>query len=166
MNHSPNGPRSSRPSDAPATDKDLLDSAIPIDTGEDDEGDADWDEQDLAAFEAVEFETASVGLTGAGGGDAGEAGPRVAASSYIRAFGPSRRHAEHWKRTPNATGQGAIHVKTFVAKLRPDGMEFLDQQINEWLDDHPEYEVKFVTTATGQLMSKNPEPALILNVWV
>ena len=75
-------------------------------------------------------------------------------------------HAEHWKRTPNATGQGAIHVKTFVAKLRPDAMEYLDQQINEWLDDNPEYEVKFVTTSTGTFMSKNPEPALVLNVWV
>jgi len=67
---------------------------------------------------------------------------------------------------PNKTGHGAIHVKTFVAKLRLDSIEHMDQQINEWLDAHPDYEVKFCTMSTGELKDKLTEPALFLCVWV
>jgi len=86
--------------------------------------------------------------------------------SKIRTIDHHPRHQDSWARTPNITGQGAIHVKTFVAKLRPDAIEYLDHQINEWLDSNPEYEVKFVTTNVGELMSKMKEPALFVNVWV
>ena len=86
--------------------------------------------------------------------------------AQIQAFGTRSRHDESWSRTPNVTGQGAIHVKTFHAKLREDALAFLDQQVNEWLDSHPEYEVKFVTTTIGELKGKLVEPALFLNVWV
>ncbi len=93
--------------------------------------------------------------------------PRPEHESKIRAFQSDRqRHQDQWTRTPNITGHGAIHVKTFVAKLRPDAIEHLDHQINEWLDSNPEYEVKFVTTNVGELMAKMKEPALIVNVWV
>jgi hypothetical protein len=85
----------------------------------------------------------------------------------IQTFGKQKRHDEKWDRTPNTTGTGAIHVKTFHAKLREDALEYMDQQINEWLDAHPEYEVKFVTTSIGELKSKSmTEQALFMNVWV
>ena len=89
-------------------------------------------------------------------------------SSMIHVFGESNRkpHAEHWTRTPNATGTGAIHVKTFVAKLRHDAITHLDEQVNESLDNHPEYEVKFVTTTVGKLVGKISEDAIFMNVWV
>jgi len=86
--------------------------------------------------------------------------------SQIRAFDRGKSHGDHWDRTPNVTGQGAIHVKTFCAKLRPDALEYMDQQINEWLDAHPEYEVKMTTSSIGELHGKTNEPALVLNVWV
>jgi hypothetical protein len=75
-------------------------------------------------------------------------------------------HEENWSRKPNATGTGAIHVKSFHCKLTGDSLEFLDMQINEWLDSHPEYEVKMVTTSVGEWTAKSREPALIVNVWV
>jgi len=87
-------------------------------------------------------------------------------SSKIHSFGKQTRHEDHWSRTPNTTGTGAIHVKTFCAKLRLDAIEYLDQQVNEWLDSHPQYEVKFVTTTVGDLMGKMKEQALFMNVWV
>ena len=90
----------------------------------------------------------------------------VGSSSRIHAFGRQKRHEDEWSRTPNTTGTGAIHVKTFVAKLRLDAIEYLDRQVNEWLDAHPQYEVKFVTTAVGDLMGKMKEQALFVNVWV
>jgi hypothetical protein len=76
------------------------------------------------------------------------------------------RHEDSWERTPNANGTGAIHVKSFHCKLTGDSLEFLDQQINEWLDAHPQYEVKSVTSSIGTWTGKSKEPNLIVNVWV
>lgn len=78
----------------------------------------------------------------------------------------SGRHEDNWNRTPNSTGSGAIHVKSFHCKLTGDSLDFLDQQINEWLDAHPQYEVKLVTTSIGTWTGKLKEPNLIVNVWV
>ncbi|MEE9212202.1 MAG: hypothetical protein V3U29_06075 [Phycisphaeraceae bacterium] len=84
----------------------------------------------------------------------------------IRAFETKKALDEVWKRQPVVNGTGACHVRTFIAKLRLDAVEHLDQQVNEWLDAHPEYEVKFVSTSIGTLFAKTPEPALFMNVWV
>ncbi len=87
--------------------------------------------------------------------------------SMIQMFGGERvPHETNWARKTNLTGKGATHVKTFFCKLRPDAIENLDQQVNEWLDKHTEYEVKFVTTTVGKLIGKNIEEALFMNVWV
>ncbi len=90
----------------------------------------------------------------------------VVGSSKIRTFGKERRHEDEWSRTPNATGKGAIHVKTFHAKLTDDALRYMDQTINEWLDAHPQYEVKFVNSSVGVLTGKLKEPHLICQVWV
>jgi len=98
----------------------------------------------------------------------GEGDPDGGASK-IRTFEQrlgSGRHEDKWSRTPNSTGTGAIHVKSFHCRLTGDSLEFLDQQINEWLDEHPQYEVKMVTTGMGTWSGKLKEPNLIVNVWV
>jgi hypothetical protein len=41
----------------------------------------------------------------------------------------------------------------------------MDDKINEWLDGHPEIEIKNVTSTVGLYDGKIKEPALILNVW-
>lgn len=90
-------------------------------------------------------------------------------ASKIRMFDQklgAGRHEDSWKRTPNINGTGAIHVKSFHCKLTGDSLDFLDQQINEWLDAHPQYEVKMVTTSIGEWTGKLKEPNLIVNVWV
>lgn len=107
----------------------------------------------------------------AGGQSANQPGSQAAsqAASKIRAFDQglgNRRHEDNWNRSPNVTGTGAIHVKSFHCKLTGDSLDFLDEQINEWLDAHPQYEVKFVTTSVGEWTGKAKEPNLIVNVWV
>ena len=89
-----------------------------------------------------------------------------APKAAIRTFNTRVRQEEHWHRKPNTTGQGAVHLKTFVCKLRQDAVDNLDVQVNEWLEAHPEFEVKFVTATTGNLTGKLTEPALFLNIWV
>jgi hypothetical protein len=84
----------------------------------------------------------------------------------ITAFGKDTRHEDEWSRTPNTTGCGAIHVKTFHSKLTDDALKYMDQTINEWLDAHPQYEVKFVNSTVGTLTGKLKEPHLICQIWV
>ena len=84
----------------------------------------------------------------------------------IRAFEGAKRHEEQWQRTPNTTGSGAIHVRTFHSKITDDALKYMDQVINEWLDAHPQYEVKFVNSTVGILTAKLKEPTLICQVWV
>ena len=89
----------------------------------------------------------------------------------IQAFeskvGGLRRHEDSWKRTPNTNNSGAIHCKTFHCKLSDDALGFLDQQVNEWLDAHPQYEVKFSTSCVGEFQGKmGREFHMILQVWV
>ena len=83
-----------------------------------------------------------------------------------RLAGGGPKHEDNWTRSPNVTGTGAIHVKSFHCKLTGESLEFLDKQINEWLDAHPQYEVKFASATVGEWMGKLKEPNLILQLWV
>ena len=85
----------------------------------------------------------------------------------ITTFGSSIKDSveEHWRHAPSATG-GASHMKTFVTKMRLDAIDYLDEQVNEWLDEHPDYRVKFASTSVGEMKGKTTENALIMTVWV
>jgi len=115
----------------------------------------------------------SIDASSASASDQGSAAvPVVEADDFemmrpkIVALGSDRKHEEEWRRTPNTTGQGAIHVRTFHAKLTDDALVYMDRAINEWLDAHPQYEVKFVNASIGILTGKIKEPHLICQVWV
>lgn len=137
-----------RVSGKPKTDEELLAEAIPIEEVEDAEPVEKPAAKSGAGIELVTAEEAA------------------SSGRKIHRFGDQVRHEEKWNRTPNSPGTGAIHVKTFVSKLRLDAIEHMDQQINEWLDAHPQYEVKMVSSSIGVLVGKINEPALFLNVWV
>lgn len=106
-----------------------------------------------------------LGANGAGGGGAGgeESKPKI--QMFSQGLG-SKRAGETWKRKANLTGTGATHVKSFHCKLNEESMQFMDQQINDWLDNHPEYEVKMVSSSVGDWQGKIKEPSLIISVWV
>jgi len=91
--------------------------------------------------------TAAVKITSFGGGHAAQ----VATDKY--------------KRKLNANGSGATRVRTFHARLSDEGLAFMDERINQWCDEHPDMEIKFVTSNIGLYEGKIKEPALILNVW-
>lgn len=157
-------------------DEELLARAIPIDSLEGESnpagqtGPAGQAEQPEGDAEASSARSSAASSEAGGpeqiefdaGDDTGEQQP-----SRIRAMEGGGGHRQKpWKRQPNVSGQGATHVRTFVAKLRYEAIEHLDEQINDWLDAHPECEVKFVTTAVGPLTGKLKEDALFVNVWV
>jgi len=107
---------------------------------------------------------------GPGGSVAGVAAAKPGDSvsgRRIIAFGVGEqsRLQENFKRQPVRTGTGACRVKSFHGKYSDEGLRFLDNAINHWLDEHPEVEVKFVTPTVMTFEGKTREPALVLNVW-
>ena len=56
-------------------------------------------------------------------------------------------------------------VKTFFAKLHPGAMDFLDEQITNWLRDNPGVVIKRTNTTTGDVQAKKTEPNIIITVW-
>jgi hypothetical protein len=84
----------------------------------------------------------------------------------IKAFGEdgSKKHHD-WKRKATATGQGACRMRSFHGKYSDQGLQYLDDAVNEWLDANPDVEVKFVTSTVGVFEGKIREPALVLNLW-
>jgi hypothetical protein len=88
-------------------------------------------------------------------------------ASKIRAFTVAGAHvtSHQFKRQPNLTGHGVTRVRTFHGRLSDEGMAFMDDKINEWIDDHPDVEVKFVTTCIGVFEGKIRDQALVVNVW-
>jgi len=74
--------------------------------------------------------------------------------------------AQHsYKRPTHYNKTGAVRMRTFHCRLSEQGVEYLDQIINDWLESHPDIEVKFVTSTIGMWDGKLKEPTLILNVW-
>jgi hypothetical protein len=84
----------------------------------------------------------------------------------IQAFGVKEMATDReFKRAANLTGNGAVHVKTFHGHLSDDGTRRLDDKINDWLEAHPNVEVKFATTTIGIWDGKTKDQAMIINVW-
>jgi len=132
----------SKPSDA-----DLLSDAIPIDQVDESA------EEPKAAPEAPPVPDA-IDIVDSG------------TTREIRRFESKIKREEKVGRKSNADGHGATRVKTFVAKLRLDAIDNMDEMINQWLTEHPDYEVKHSTAVIGMLQGKLAEPALFVCVWV
>ncbi|GAG30077.1 unnamed protein product, partial [marine sediment metagenome] len=62
-------------------------------------------------------------------------------------------------------GRGARRVRTFHSKLSEGAVRHLDEQVNAWLESHPEIEIKFANTTVGVWEAKHAEPNLILMVF-
>ena len=95
------------------------------------------------------------------------AAPAAPPASKIRAFSvaASHQHNVNYKRKTNVTGNGICRLRTFHGRLSDEGLAFMDDKVNDWLDANPDIEVKFVTTSIGMYDGKIKEPALIVNVW-
>ena len=56
-------------------------------------------------------------------------------------------------------------VKTFFTKLHPGAIDFLDEQITNWLSDNPGITIKRTNTVTGPVQGKTTEPNIIVTIW-
>ncbi len=84
----------------------------------------------------------------------------------IRSYEEGRHHRHHdWKRHLHPNQISPVRMKSFHGKYSDQGLAFLDDAINEWLDANPEIDIKFVTSTVGMFDGKIKENALVLNVW-
>lgn len=56
-------------------------------------------------------------------------------------------------------------AKTFFTKLHPGAIEFLDEQICNWLKENPCISIKRTNVVTGEIQSKKTEPNIVITVW-
>ncbi|GMV27052.1 MAG: hypothetical protein AMXMBFR58_30830 [Phycisphaerae bacterium] len=93
----------------------------------------------------------------------GETKPKI----HGFASGTMEHSGDKWKRPLNRNGTGATHVRTFQGKMTAQGLEFLDRHINDWLDAHPEAEVKFSTTQIGEVATATgKEQVIVVQLWL
>ncbi len=59
----------------------------------------------------------------------------------------------------------AIRCRTFHCKLSEGAIEFLNNQINEWLDSNPDIFIKFAKTNIGPFEGKHTEPNLLVTLF-
>ncbi len=64
-----------------------------------------------------------------------------------------------------AAGERITGVKTFFAKLHVGAIEFLDEQITNWLKSNPDIKVKQTNTVVGEVQGKKTEPNIIISIW-
>jgi len=56
-------------------------------------------------------------------------------------------------------------VKTFFTKLHAGAIDFLDEQITNWLKNNPGVTIKRTNTVTGEVQGKKTEPNIIVTIW-
>jgi hypothetical protein len=92
--------------------------------------------------------------------------PGAPPKSKIHGMSSTAIATHDWKRETHSNKTGAVRVRTFHCRLSEQGVEYLDQAINDWLERHHEIEVKFTTSVVGSWEGKlKGEPALIVMVW-
>lgn len=63
------------------------------------------------------------------------------------------------------TADRVTGCKTFFTKLHPGAIDFLDEQITQWLKDNPGVVIKMTNTATGEVQGKKTEGNILMTVW-
>lgn len=87
------------------------------------------------------------------------------AMAQFRATIKAQSSEKTYTRQLNKTGVGAIRMKTFHGHLSDEGVQRFDDRVNDWLENHPQVEVKHSTTTIGLWDGKTKEQAIILNIW-
>jgi hypothetical protein len=90
----------------------------------------------------------------------------TAAPNLPKAAGPAEQKS--FVKNPGenlASSDRITGIKTFFTKLHPGAMDFLDEQISDWLKNHPKIVIKQTNTATGLVEGKKIEPSIIVTVW-
>lgn len=70
-----------------------------------------------------------------------------------------------YNRTVDPKAPTAIRCRSFHSKLTDSALQFMDDQINGWLDTNDHIYVKFATSTIGLFEGKHAEPNLIVTMF-
>jgi len=84
----------------------------------------------------------------------------------VRSFGQGSlaKNVEKYKRPLNVDGSGATRCRIFHSKIAPPSLEYMQNQINEWIDAD-NIEVKHVDQVVGVMEGKTALPNIVVTVW-
>ena len=68
-------------------------------------------------------------------------------------------------RQVGGSAQGATRCRTFHSKLNANALQFMNRQINEWVDKNENMAIKFATSTIGTFEGKHAEPNLLLTIF-
>ncbi|MFA7485329.1 MAG: hypothetical protein WCZ89_04840, partial [Phycisphaerae bacterium] len=64
-----------------------------------------------------------------------------------------------------AANEKITGIKIFFTKLHAGAIDFLSEQITEWLKQNPDVHIKRTNAVVGEIAAKKTEPNLIITVW-
>lgn len=70
-----------------------------------------------------------------------------------------------FKRALQPKSPYASRCRTFHCRLSDGAVDFMTNQVNEWLDENEDVSIKFATSTIGLFEGKHTEPNLILTVF-
>ncbi len=80
-------------------------------------------------------------------------------------FGTHGWDESKFKRKVDSSSPHAIRCRIFHSKLSDGAMTFMNNQINEWLDEQTEISIKFATSTIGIVEGKHAEPNIMLTLF-
>lgn len=70
-----------------------------------------------------------------------------------------------YKRPLLTEGPHATRCKTFHCKMADAPIVHLNEQINEWVDSHPDVVIKFASQSVGVVEGKHNDPHLLITIF-
>ncbi len=106
-------------------------------------------------------------------GTNGSSKPQAAARPQASAPRPAPRPASAQAAAVSKKVAGAVNnnapritgLKTFYTKLHPGALDFIDEQVSEWLKANPSVQIKQTNVTVGEVQAKKTEPNIILSIW-
>lgn len=80
-------------------------------------------------------------------------------------LGKSAKADSDLKRPLNPNATGASRCRTFHCRISEGAVEFMNNQINEWLDEREDVTLKFAVSTIGLFEGKHTEPNIIMTVF-
>lgn len=141
------------------------DDSLVADEPLDDVLDPDFDSDGAGLVEELPESEADANLEGQEISLASIAAPTIKPMSSPSIAGGMTPAQHKFKRHLQHQDKGAIRCRIFHAKLNDGALQFMQDQINEWIDQSPEVDVKSVSTDVGVVEGKTSQPHLIITIF-
>lgn len=94
--------------------------------------------------------------------------PDEDAPSQIHGFSGAtelKQKEKEYRRSLLTGTRSATRCRTFHCKLTDASLQHLNEQVNEWVDEHDDIEIKYALSNIGVVEGKHSDPHMILTVF-